>query len=189
MWHAIMDSHNRRLLCHVRHLRAGFTLIELLITLAIAGVALQMGLAKFVDFNRSQSIRSIGQTLKNNFRNVQSQALSGVKPATVTCGASFPLDGYQIQFAATSYTAVAVCNNSTAGNPVTTYTLPASFQFRSPLPGTTRFLVLGKGTTVTQVVTGQAYNSPTYYYRLYLSTGGDITDCGYRRGALPSPCP
>lgn len=162
----------------------GFTLIELMIAISIGSLVLTLGTARYMDFNKTQTIKEVGLTVKNNLRQIQTKATTGVKPASAACTSSVSLDGYQITISNTSITSTAVCNGSTSGNPVTTYNLPAGLFFDSS--GSTIFNVLGKGVSVAkQILIKNSSTSPSKWYALYIRASGEIKDCGYTSDVPP----
>lgn len=168
-------------------LKKGFTLIELMVSFAMISIVFVLGVSRFIEFNRVQSVTGAGQTVKNNLRRIQSLGLSGSKPAA--CAATDALNGYQVVFLDDkTYTAQALCGGVVAG-PVTTYTLPADFTF-SALPASFTFYVLGNGASANRAIILEGYTNPVMYYALCVSTGGDIKDCGYGSGTIPAcSCP
>lgn len=168
------------------HQFRGFTLIEIMIAISISSLLFGVGIASYIDFNRTQTTKGVGLTLKNNLRGVQSQALTGVKPTT--CSTATELESYRIDFFSTSYQAQAVCSGLVSG-PVTTYNLESGFQF-DPVPTQINFLVLGKGTNTNQLINIKGFGPSGRYYSLCVTRGGDIKDCGYKKGSVPScTCP
>lgn len=154
----------------------GFTLIELLTAVAIGSVIIGVGLVRFRDFNETQSLKSAGETFKNNLRDMQVQALAQNKPAVVICDPPAELDGYQIDYIDTStYQSEAYCDSVGTGQ-VRTYTLPANIIFIEPFTSF-QFLTLARGVNTTTTITLSNTNTNTCY-RLTISIGGDIQDEG-----------
>ncbi len=163
--------------------RLGFTLIEIMVAVAIGALIVGIGGAKYMDFNKTQSVKAAGQTFKNNLRAIQGKATSSIKPAG--CGSN-TLDGYRVIMPNfTTYTSEADCSGGVFTDLVT-YTLPANISFNT-LPGGFTFNVLGMGTTLgLGVVYTLKDNSTTVkYYSICVVPSGDIKDCGYAAGSLP----
>jgi len=65
-------------------LKTGFTLLEIMISITIIGLLFTAGLARYMDFNKTQTLKSSVLDLKNNLRDIQAKANSGVKPTGCT---------------------------------------------------------------------------------------------------------
>lgn len=175
----------------------GFTLIELMMVIVIMGVLFSLGVVYFSNFNKTQTIKGVGQTLKGNLRDIQGKALAGVKPTTASCQAvGVTLDGYRVTILNNfTYRIQAVCSGSLNAD-LTDYTLPSGFSITAPAQSVYfDFKVLGNGisfsdATTSKIMTVQGYQNPIYYYSLCLSAGGDIKDCGYNKNSAPlCTCP
>lgn len=150
---------------------AGFSLIELMVAIAIASIAFTIGIARYRDFNRNQTLKSAAQTVKNNLRHIQAQAKSGVKP--INCGSNF--NGYLVLYSSpTSYQSQVSC---TGFDPtITTYTLPeniqiwfsaASFRFNNVEGG-----IFPASDVILEIRSTQTLN----YIDLTVSPSGDIEE-------------
>lgn len=94
----------------------GFTFIELLVSLAITGVVLSLGLAKYNEFNRRQIVVQAAQGLKANLRLAQSRALAAEKQ----CSGEFL--GYKVLVFSDSYYLFSECRDGEG--PRTSYQFP-----------------------------------------------------------------
>ena len=147
----------------------GFTLIELMITIALMGLLFNLGIARYLDFNRRQSTTTIGLKLKNDLRSIQQKALSGVKPYVAPCTtAGNQLDGYLVHLHTLELREFTICGM------VGTTVPPISDGFANitnviPLP-----LGFEYGTTV-----GGAFQSlsgsDNVYHVLFRVLGGGVT--------------
>ena len=119
----------------------GFTLIELLVVMTIMGILFGIGVAQYMNFNRSQILEQAAQELKNNLRLAQTKAANGEKPTECTSA----LEGYQVNFSLPrTYQIQAKCGGSLVGTPKT-FSLPSVVEFSS-LPSPILFKVLAQGT-------------------------------------------
>jgi len=118
----------------------GFTLIELLVVTSIIGILFTIGMAQYMNFNRSQIVDQAALELKNNLRLAQTKAFTGEKPEG--CPA---LDGYRVSFSTVSYTIQAVCGGIVVDNK--TFNLPSGVRFAS-VPSPILFKVLAQGTNL-----------------------------------------
>jgi len=124
---------------------AGFTLIELLVVMTIMGILFGIGVAQYINFNRSQILEQAAQELKNNLRLAQTKAVNGEKPGD--CEDKL-LNGYRVKFFSgnpDNYTLVAVCNGEEISASEVKYNLPSVVKFSS-LPSPILFKVLAQGT-------------------------------------------
>lgn len=183
-------------------MKQGFTLIEILIAITISVVVIGVGAVRYRDFNRVQTVRNAGATLKNNIRDIQSRALSQIKPqvsaCTSTCGtppAVSVLTGYNLSYTGlNTIKSEAVCSCGSSGV-FTTYTLPQGLVFHSAFTST-QFQILGQGATQDidniQIRTEGTVGSDTQWYAMCISTSGDVKDsggtCGYSRGSTVPNC-
>jgi len=196
----------------------GFTLVELMVVIALMGLLFNLGVARYIDFNRRQSVVAQGLKLKNNLRSIQQNALSGVKPAT---GCTV-LEGYVIHFHTTDLRQFLFCTpqhtiltlSDIASEPaLKIFPLPSNFRYGTTIGGAFQdashikhvlFKVLGSGIAIyegspsgnflpavtSQLITIRAFANPYRYYSVCLAGGGDIKDCGYRTGSPPvCTCP
>ncbi len=97
--------------------RRGFTIIEILIAISIAGMLLGIGLLSIRGISQTQTLKSAGQTLKNNLRNLQARA-QGEKPAgskwTASCrNTCVNFDGWGVQMGSTYTSTYPVCDFGT----------------------------------------------------------------------------
>ena len=60
----------------------GFTLIEILVAVGIAMVIVGGVIVNYNAYNDTQKVKQVAQTLKNNLRFAQAQALAGRKPTS-----------------------------------------------------------------------------------------------------------
>jgi prepilin-type N-terminal cleavage/methylation domain-containing protein len=168
----------------------GFTLIELLIAMSILGLIFGSGVIRVVQFNRRETLRSTANNIKNDMRNIQAKALSGIKPTTGSC---LQLDGWTMHFhddvGVYEYTSYPQCDSTNGHDlyPHVIYKLPTGIRFTTK-PYALLFRVLGNGVNVLganglplpndfQVITVSGY-SPALFYSLCVTGGGDIKDCG-----------
>lgn len=175
---------------HLTQIQFGFTLIEFIVVMSIISLIFGIGIVRYQDFNRTQTIKSAGLTFKNELREIQGRAVAGVKPATCTAS----LDGYRASFGnipdnsiQQDYIAsMAICGISYINTGQ--YDLPKGIGFSDSIPGYIDFLVLGKGTTTlnSRIITISTFSSPVRYYSLCVASGGDIIDCGYSVGSRPT---
>lgn len=125
--------------------RSAFTIIELLIAMSIMVLLFGIGVAKYVSFNQSQTIKQAAQKLKSDLRVVANKAITGEKNG---CGT---LDGYQVSFISGQYSISSACSGGTfiAVNAVN---LPTGVSF-NPLPSPVLFKVLGQGVSSATTIT------------------------------------
>ncbi len=93
---------------------AGFTLIELMVVLSIIAILSMLGIASFVNYNRSQTVDSAANDFATVLNLAKSRALSQVKPSS--CAVTTALDGYEVRLCG----GVPAC---ISGNPNTNYEL------------------------------------------------------------------
>lgn len=146
---------------------SGFTLIELLISVSIIAIIIGIGLSSYSNYDKRQRVRQAALTVKNNLRFIQTKALSAKRPAGCD-----QLNGFDVTFAAGTYTANPNC--ATAFSSPEVYTLPSPITFTGlPTPNPILFKVVNAGTNVaasTQVeITGFGIS-----YTLTLDANGNI---------------
>ncbi len=125
----------------------GFTLIELLVVVSIIGILFTIGIAQYMNFNRSQILDQTAQELKNNLRLAQTMAFTGEKP-----GECIALDGYQVSFSSDSYIIQPVCGGNVVDSGKKTFYLPLGVGFTS-IPSPILFKVLAQGTSLADNLT------------------------------------
>lgn len=76
----------------------GFTLIEMIIVFSIAAAISTLGIASFLEYNRSSEVNSAASGLSSFLNLAKSRALSQVKPSTCTG----ILNGYKVMICKTS---------------------------------------------------------------------------------------
>jgi len=92
----------------------GFTLIELMITISLIGFISVVGIASFVNFNRSQTLQTGANDFVTALNFAKASAASQVKPKTsaTACKAGTSLTSYQVIINTNStYSVVAVCTD------------------------------------------------------------------------------
>ncbi len=186
--------------------KQGFTLIELLVTIVISGILLAIGVARYVEFNKSELVRSTGQTFKNNLRDIQAKALAGVKP--IECGAvplqSYSVVGIQWNTDLTNCPNIicmktqAVCGAQLT--PITYYKFPPNFDWNGGFAAIVfNFNILGNGISGPNIgATGQtitlrgsiseSLTANQYFYKFCINTAGNINDCGFKKGDSTFAC-
>ena len=85
----------------------GFTLIELLVVITLVAVLSSLGLASYIDFNRSQIVTQAASKIVSDLRLAQSLAANSQKPDG-DCGT---LQGYLLEISGNSYTLNVNCAN------------------------------------------------------------------------------
>lgn len=75
----------------------GFSLIELIIVLTIIAIISTIGIASFVNYSRSQTVKNVALDLVTILNTAKSKALSQVKPPStiLECNGK-SLDGYEV---------------------------------------------------------------------------------------------
>lgn len=184
--------------------KTGFTLIEIMIAMALTVTMVTIGAVRYNNFNKIQTVQTAGLTLKNNLREIQGKAQANLKPAA--CGVT-ALESYRVQdipyntdpgncgSQLACLRAQAFCGS--LRGPVNYYKLPPNFDFYSS-PADIDFKILSLGTNVgvngeTIIIRGfrNEAQSNRYYYKLCVSTTGEIKDCGYKKGVFSNgafPC-
>ncbi len=166
---------------------SGFTLLEIMVAIGLATLLFTVGGVKYIDFNKTQTIKSAGQTFKNNLRAIQGKAQAGVKPTS--CSTTEILNGYDVKYATnTSYLSVAICNST--NKDTVTYTVPSGIYINSITQF--RFQPVAQGTNNTStIILKNTSGSPiasTKWYSLCIAVSGDIRDCGYTTGSSQPIC-
>lgn len=150
----------------------GFTLMEILITIAVSGIILSVGMVQYIQFNRTQTLKAAAQTLKNNLRDTQAKAATGLKPTQ--CNSGSTLNGYIVSYVdATRYQTIADC---TGTPPATTYTLPPDTKFTGAFTQF-RFNALGAGVSANRSLNLQ-HIITNACYQISVTTSGNIVDQG-----------
>lgn len=92
--------------------RAGFTLIELLIGVALAGMALSLGIAGFVQTNNRAELTAATDQVISTLLETQKRTFAGEKPPAADCTGA--LLGYRFTFAnaGTTYSVAANCGGT-----------------------------------------------------------------------------
>lgn len=92
--------------------RTGFTLIELLIGVALAGMALSLGIAGFVQTNNRSELTAATDQVISALLETQKRTFAGEKPPAANCAGA--LLGYRLTFSsgAGSYTVSANCGGT-----------------------------------------------------------------------------
>ncbi len=133
-------------------MKTAFTLIELLVVIAITAVLLGIGWARYIDFDKRQTVKQAAQNLRNNLRLAAGRAINGEKD----CAGTF--DGYLLTVSSSNYTVKSKCGSNYGV--VTTVTLPAGVTL-SPTT-TILFKALGQGVDAAKTITLSAFgNSET----------------------------
>lgn len=89
----------------------GFTIIELLIVISIVGILAALGLASYVDFNRSQIVSQAAAKIVQDLRLAQSLAANNVKPEDCST-----LESYSFILSGNSYEITSDCSTSVMVN-------------------------------------------------------------------------
>ena len=184
-----------------------------MITIALMGLLFNLGIARYLDFNRRQSTVSVGLKLKNDLRSIQQKALSGNKPNITPC--NIPgnrLDGYLVHVHDIDLREFPICGMSGTTLPLLfdwdpiVKVYPLDSRFRYVTSGVKDVLIKSLGAGVTfhnehpdgsiilsqtgQTITIRSESTPNLYYSVCVAGGGDIKDCGYASGSPPvCPCP
>lgn len=146
----------------------GFTLIELMVVVIVTIILITFGFAKYLNFNKTQTIKQAGLKLKNDLRDAQGKALSGIK----TC--SGVLDGYRLDYSlgGNSYSYYSSCSPSNTGTPMT-ISLPTGVTFSNN--GSVFFKSLGLGVNTLTTFCLSGYGK---FYKLSVTISGEIQDYG-----------
>lgn len=150
----------------------GFTLIELLVGITITSIVFSVGYSGFREFSRRQALTGVTKAAVADLRQIQQLALTGQKPAGVTC---LKLIGYSfVRTAAGSYELRASCDNTiVVSSPITTNpvikTVTLNGTTFTAAPSTTiLFKVLGQGTSL-------AADNNLVFTHIATGTSGTIT--------------
>jgi prepilin-type N-terminal cleavage/methylation domain-containing protein len=150
----------------------GFTLIELMVAITVSLFITGGIIVNYNAYNQTQTLKQAALTLKNDFRYIQSKAASGEKPSGCAT-----LTGWQITFAARSYSYQPVCNGNPAGTQ-SSISLPPGISFSAvPSPATIVIYVLSQGTSLTGTVTISLTGSGKTY-TLKVNPAGNMGDFG-----------
>lgn len=119
-----------------------FTLVEILVTMSIVMTMLGVGAVAYRNAARKQALEQTAAGLIQTLAQAQANALSGKK---INCAAE-TLAGWQVRFAAGSYTLEEVCQST--NYPVKTVNYPLSVTGTLPSPNPILFRVLSRGTNI-----------------------------------------
>lgn len=170
---------------------SGYTLIELMVVIAISAVLLLIGVAKYSDFNKTQTVKQAALKLKSDLREVRNKALAGEKDCTVAfCGGSTdgcgndtsekPLDGWYINLFSNSYAFYGHCGG-TGGTDFSnnSISLPTNITLTWGLAGTNpliKFKSLGQGVEVARTLCLTGFSK---FYKLVITVSGEVQDGGF----------
>lgn len=150
----------------------GFTLIELMVAITVSLFITGAVIVNYNSYNATQALKQAALTVKNDFRLVQSKAASGQKPSG--CGT---LVGWNINFAASSYSLQANCNNVPTGT-ASSINLPPGITFQSvPSTNPITVYVLSHGTNLPSTLTLTLLSSGNQY-SVQINPAGDVSDLG-----------
>jgi prepilin-type N-terminal cleavage/methylation domain-containing protein len=159
----------------------GFTLIEILATITIIGILFTIGIVSYTNFNRKQMVSQSAKNIVNVLRQVQSNAISGVKD-TSSCGVGAGADsliGWNFTIVNMFYEIYGLCNSVPFGNK--DYILPAGSQIRYSISpaGPIIFYPLVGGTNGRYTICVNWLNEPAYSYKISVENMGEINDVGF----------
>lgn len=180
-----------KIIFHFFNHNHGMTIMELIIAMLVSGILLGYGVVNYLDFNKTQTVKNVGLNVKNELRRVQGKSLAGVKP--IECG-SDTFDGYQISFlnddaaycpGTSCIVSQALCGGNLAGD-LGIYLLTPDFEFNNPSQPIITLYSLDGGSTANTSnesrLVVKAYSAPDeYFYRMCITEGGDIKDCGFNQ--------
>ena len=147
----------------------GFTLIELLLVIAVGAILFTVGLARYNDFNKRQTVKQAAFNLRNDLQSAKTKAFTGNKSSCAT------LDRYRVSFTANNYQTNAVCVSPAGSGTTTTVPLPAGVSIsNSPQP--IEFKILGQGVETQRTICLFGFN---LYYKIIVTTTGEIQDGGF----------
>lgn len=177
--------------------KKGFTLLELVVAMSISAIILQMGIANYQRFNRTQTLKNTGLGVKNALKDAQTKAIAAVKPDAVSypaCTVSSTLDYYEMTLSPdcgsgrACIQSQAVCSGTATG-PTSIFTLPLNYSFDVVPSDPVRFYPLRGSSNVTGNIDIQgALSTEVWFYRIHIDAGGEIQDCGYQKDSAPT-CP
>jgi Tfp pilus assembly protein FimT len=156
---------------------SAYTLIELLVAVTIGVIVFTVGIAGYREFSRRQNLTGVAKNLTSDLRTIQQLALTGQKPADVTCDR---LIGYTFnRIDSSSYSLLANCDNTRVTGSLSNIEIKTvNFSEEINLSATRNtilFKVLGNGTdlTVDNVIT-LSNNVSGDTVSITIGTGGDI---------------
>ncbi len=158
----------------------GFTLIEILVGMTIIGVLFGIGYVNFRGYSRRQVVSGAGKLLLGDLRLAQQLALSGQKPADVSCTAAGRfLNGYNFSIISDSkYKIQAECSGGAVVTLAKEVVLPSGIKVSASPNSTVLFKVLGHGTNI-DAATGSVVFTLTQditnnKYWVTVTSGGSI---------------
>lgn len=161
----------------IDNFKLGFTLIELLLVIAVGAILFTVGIARYNDFNRRQTVKQAAFNLRNDLQSTKIKAFAGNKSSCTT------LDRYRVSFDTVSipnnYTIAALCAGVGSGI-MTTVKLPSGVTFNPP-PGSVDFKTLGQGVVTQRTICLSGFN---LLYKIVVTTTGEIQD-----GNFVASCP
>lgn len=172
--------------------KKGFTLLELVVAMSISAIILQMGIANYQRFNRTQTLNNTGLGVKNALKDAQTKAIAAVKPDT--CAVSSTLDYYEMTLlddcggGRACIESQAWCSGVASG-PRSTFILPLNYSWNAVPSSDIQFLPLRGSSSVTGDIDIQGtLSTEVWFYRIHIDAGGEIQDCGYQKDSAPT-CP
>jgi prepilin-type N-terminal cleavage/methylation domain-containing protein len=154
-------------------INSGFTILELIIGIAILGLTFTIGTAKYLEFNKTQTLKSAVLEMKNNLRDIQAKANAGVKPSG-SSGCTGDLVGYVVHYSSTTqYQVYADCGNPSITRK--TYSLIATTKFQ-PMFADFTFLSLSEGVSPAARTINIESTSISKFYAINISRSGEITE-------------
>ncbi|HYM65199.1 MAG TPA: prepilin-type N-terminal cleavage/methylation domain-containing protein [Candidatus Sulfotelmatobacter sp.] len=127
----------RNLFSYIKSSKKGFTLLELIVVFTVIAILSTVGLASFVNYSKTETLKQAQNDLINTLNTAKSDAFSQIKP--VQC-VSYTLNGYSVTINTStwrSYSLNVICSGNTFT--LSTKTLPSgvSFNTGSGTPPTT----------------------------------------------------
>lgn len=176
--------------------KKGFTLIELLIATAIFSVVTGGGIASYNQFNQREKLKAGALRVKTYLRKAQAQAMAGVKNESAPpdgCGDQ-PLDGWCLDIER-GYLYGHCGGPQGSANPVDfnveSFEIPDGIEIRYYAPDGSEdqqraillFKPLAQGVDQESTIclSSSAFGR-TYYYKITVTTSGEITDHGFVPG-------
>jgi prepilin-type N-terminal cleavage/methylation domain-containing protein len=170
---------------------SGFTLIEILASITIIGILFTIGIVSYTNFNRKQMVVQNAKNIVNVLRQVQSNAISGVKD-TSACGSaalgSKILDAWYFEALTTkSYSAYGKCTLGAVTSTFGTQTVifPATSQITyfltgvgSSIPPIKFYPVVG-GTSGNYIICVKGFGDSSYDYKISVNNMGEINEGGF----------